>query len=79
MSSKYVHEVGQYLLDFDDFSAVEKPSTSASQRYQNHQNPIHIDPFHQVNTYSILTIFAPLKSPQHQLSNGTKLSKSDTD
>ena len=45
MRSKHVHKTGQYLSDLDDFSAVEKPSTSAFQRYQNNQNPIHIDPF----------------------------------
>ena len=41
-----VHEVDQILTDCDDFGVVGKPLTSASQRHQNHQNPLSFDPFH---------------------------------
>ena len=57
-----VHEVDQILTDCDDFGVVGKPLTSASQRHQNHQNPLSFDPFHDPFLISsqrqILKVFA---------------------
>ena len=44
VESRRGHERGQYLTDFDDFGVAEEPRVRASQRHQNHQKPLGIDP-----------------------------------
>ena len=43
--SKGAHERGQFVMDFDYFSVVEKLKFRAFQRHQNHQDPLNIAPF----------------------------------
>ena len=45
--SQMGREIGQYTTDFNNFGVVGKPSISAFQRNQNHQNPLRFDLLHE--------------------------------
>lgn len=46
------HHTYQYVSDFDDFSTIRKRRKSAFKWYKNHQNPIGIDIFCDVKSFS---------------------------
>ena len=47
IESKCSHETTLYTLVRDDFGAVEKLTTSAIERHQNRDEPMHIRSIHE--------------------------------